>query len=218
MEWPMRISAVEKLVVLGAAIGLSGIVQAQSDPFRDGEHYQAYEEPQETLSGPDAIEVAEVFMYSCIHCYRFEPQLERWLAAKADYVEFIRIPAIFNEWAALLARAHYTAIELGKLDEMHIEFFREIHDRQNLLNSQGAMQEFFARFGVDTEEFDSVFTSDAVTAKVEKALELNRAYRIPETPSIVVNGKYLSLGGMAGSYDTWFEIINYLAAKERVAH
>jgi hypothetical protein len=53
-----------------------------------------------------------------------------------------------------------------------------------------------------------------VHTKVQRATELARRYRIPETPSIVVNGKYLSLGGMAGSYETWFDVVGHLALTE----
>ncbi len=47
------------------------------------------------------------------------------------------------------------------------------------------------------------------------ARDLVTRYRIPETPTLVVNGKYLTRGELAQSYETWFEIIDELSAVER---
>jgi hypothetical protein len=44
-----------------------------------------------------------------------------------------------------------------------------------------------------------------------------KRYRVPSTPAIVVNGKYLTQGTQAGSYEAWFAIIDDLAAREHAA-
>ena len=43
---------------------------------------------------------------------------------------------------------------------------------------------------------------------------LNRRYRITGTPTIIVNGKYVTDVGMAGGEEKLFEVINALVAKE----
>lgn len=209
--------ALTRFVLLAALGVVVGAAHAQR--FEAGTHYQVLSPAQPTSTEEaGAVEVAEVFAYTCIHCYRFEPQIERWLERKPDYVNFVRIPAVFDDLRALHARAFYTAEALGKLEEMHPAFFAEIHDRSNMLASEPALQELFSRFGVDPAQFESTFGSADIQAKVERAANLMRRYRVPETPSMVVNGKYLSLGGMAGgSYSTWFAVIDELAASERDA-
>ena len=47
-----------------------------------------------------------------------------------------------------------------------------------------------------------------------RADDLIRRYRVGATPNIVVDGKYLTDGSMAGSYDRWFAIIDALAERE----
>ena len=37
------------------------------------------------------------------------------------------------------------------------------------------------------------------------------------TPTVIVNGKYATVGSMAGSYEAWFAIIDDLAAREHAA-
>ncbi len=53
--------------------------------------------PAQPTQTEDKIEVVEVFWYGCPHCYDFEPYIDQWLASKPDDVEFLRMPAIFNE-------------------------------------------------------------------------------------------------------------------------
>jgi thiol:disulfide interchange protein DsbA len=56
-----------------------------------------------------------------------------------------------------------------------------------------------------------------VNTKLKRAEELVRRYRVQSTPTVVVNGKYLTQGSQAGSYDAWFAIIDDLAAREHAA-
>jgi thiol:disulfide interchange protein DsbA len=183
--------------------------------FEMGAHYLRISPTQPTSSNPDQVEVAEVFWYGCPHCYEFDPLLEQWRQRKPDYVNFLRIPAVWNPTLQTHARAFYTAEALGKGEEMHAEFFREIHERRNGLDTEQKLQEFFGRFGVDAAAFKQTFDSFAVQTKLQRADELNRRYRIGSVPTIVVNGKYTSDAPMVGSYEALLELVDELAAAER---
>ncbi|MFO7285741.1 MAG: thiol:disulfide interchange protein DsbA/DsbL [Gammaproteobacteria bacterium] len=202
-----------------ASIDEDALVEAEDEPasarFELGVHYQRLSPTQPTSSSPEQVEVAEVFWYGCPHCNDFEPYLARWLARKSSAIAFVRIPAMWNDLLRLHARAYYTAEALGKLDEMHSAFFAEIHERGNPLDSRGALERFFGRFGVTPDEFAEAFDSYAVHTKVQRAEELARRYRITSVPSIVVNGKYTSNATLAGSYDALIELIDELAESER---
>ena len=183
--------------------------------FEMGTHYMRLSPTQPTSSNPDQVEVAEIFWYGCPHCFNFDPYLERWQTTKPDYVSFVRVPAVWNSLLQLHARAFYTAEALGKGAEMHSAFFSEIHERGNMLDSEAKLQEFFGRFGVDAAAFKTTFDSFAVQAKLQRADELSRRYRIQSVPTIIVNGKYTTDGGQAGSYDDLLALIDELAAAER---
>ena len=182
--------------------------------FRIGVDYQRLSPTQPTSSAPDQVEVAEVFWYGCPHCYHFDPLVEAWRAKKAEYVNFVRVPAVWNPLLQVHARAFYTAEALGKGAEMHSEFFREIHERGNALDTEQKLQEFFGRFGVDAATFKTAFDSFAVHAKLQRADELNRRYRIGGVPSLIVNGKYTTEGGQTANYEDLLELANVLAAAE----
>jgi protein dithiol oxidoreductase (disulfide-forming) len=191
---------------------------AVSGRFQLGTHYERLSPTQPTSSRPDEVEVAEMFWYGCPHCYTFDPYLQRWQNTRADYVSFVRVPAVWNPLVRLHARAFYAAAALDKGEEMHEAFFAEIHERGNLLDSKPALAEFFGRFGVDEQSFERAFDSFDVHTKVQRADELSRRYRVTSVPSIVVNGKYTTNASMAGDYDQLMVLIDELAASERPAN
>jgi len=208
---------------IDTAAAAKPIVLAQADTtaakpsgrFKLGQHYQRLTPTQPTSSSPDQVEVAEIFWYGCNHCYNFDPYVENWLGDKPDGVNFVRVPAVWNPLVKLHARAFYTAEALGKGEEMHTPFFREIHVKQNLLESEASLREFFGRFGVSAEEFKGAFDSFAVHTKLQRAETLAQRYRVSSVPMIVVNGKYTTSASSTGGYDSLMEVINELVTLEK---
>jgi thiol:disulfide interchange protein DsbA len=194
-----------------------GAATAPTATFEAGKHYQRLSPAQPTSSETGKVEVAEIFMFGCPGCFGFEPHVQKWLGTKPDYVSFVRIPAPWNAVAVLHARAYYTAEALGKAEEIDGPFFNEFHVNGNYLDSESKIAAFFGQHGVDAKTFSNTFNSFAVDAKLKRAEDLIRRYRVPSTPGVVVNGKYVTSGQMAGSYETWFAIINELAAIEHAA-
>jgi thiol:disulfide interchange protein DsbA len=188
---------------------------ASTPKFVAGSQYQVLAPAQPTVGESHGkVEVAEIFMFGCPHCAAFEPLLQNWLKTAPSYVSFVRIPAPWNAIAELHARAYYTAEALGKTAEIDGPFFNEIHVKHNMLDSVDKLAAFFAQFGVDDKTFRSKFTSFEIDAKVSRAADLVKRYKVPGTPAVVIDGKYLTNGTMAGTFDMWFEIIDDLAAQE----
>jgi thiol:disulfide interchange protein DsbA len=210
------------LVLVGAAaFGAAGVTaqQAATPPFEAGRHYTVISPAQPTSTDLGKVEVAEVFMFGCPACFSFEPRVQGWLEGKADYINFVRIPA---QWSShpespMHARAYYTAEALGKLEEITGPFFEEFHTSRNLLDTEAKLAAFFAQHGVDEATFKTTFNSFAVNAKLKRADELIRRYRAQSTPTIIINGKYSTGGQMAGTYGALFAIIDDLAAREHAA-
>jgi thiol:disulfide interchange protein DsbA len=214
----MNIKIACMLATAFAGIGAASLAQQPAPAageFVEGRHYQRLSPAQPTITDAENVEVAEIFMYSCPACYSLEPHLKRWLSQKPENVTFVRIPASFNPLAKIHAQAYYTAQALGKAEEIDAPFFEEFHQKRNSLDTEAKLADFFERFGVDEETFTKTFNSFAVHTNVQRADELVRRYRVPGTPAIVVDGKYLTNGSMAGSYEGWFAVINHLAATEQ---
>jgi protein dithiol oxidoreductase (disulfide-forming) len=193
--------------------------QVATPPFEAGKHYTVLSPAQPTSTSPGKVEVTEIFMFGCPGCSGFEPYIQAWLEKKPDYINFVRLPAQWSSHpeSAMHARAYYTAEALGKLGEFEEDFFNEVHRNGNLLDTEGKLISFFAAHGIDEAAFKSTFNSFAVNTKLKRAEELVERYRVQSTPTVVVNGKYQTVGRMAGSVEAWFAIIDELAAREHAA-
>ena len=170
--------------------------------------------PQPTSSG-DKIEVVEMFWYGCPHCYQFEPHVKAWKKSLPKNVSFKRVPAIFNDKWALHARAYYTAEALGVLEKIHAPLFDAMHKQHKRLDNQGKLADFFAKYGVSKEQFNSTFYSFAVNSKVNWAKHLTAAYKIDGVPTMIVQGKYRTSASLAGGHKEVIQVVNDLITKER---
>jgi len=183
----------------------------------EGVQYKALKPAVPTSVAPGKVEVVEVFWYACGHCYLLEPKLAAWEKnGKAPYVEVIRMPAVWNEVLKTHARLFYTIEILGK-PELHGEAFREINVRGNRLDTPDKIEAFFTTRGVAKADFQKAFSGFAVESKLARAVDLNKRYRITSTPTVIVNGKYVTDASMAGGEDKLFQVINALAAREKPA-
>lgn len=203
-------SAVVSLVLLAAVPAHAAVA------LKEGVNYKMLSPAVPPSTPPGKVEVVEVFWYACGHCYLLEPKLETWArSGKPGYVEFVRQPATWNEMLKTHARVFYTAELLGKLPQLHADIFREINLKGNRLDNPQSIEAFFVSRGIPKADFQRAFSSFAVESKLRRADDLNRRYRITGTPTVIVNGKYQTDVGMAGSEDKLFEVINALAAKDR---
>jgi protein dithiol oxidoreductase (disulfide-forming) len=183
--------------------------------FKEGTHYQKIVPAQPVSVAPGKVEVDEVFWYGCPHCFALDPAVEAWRSKeKPNQVEFVRVPAMWNEATRIHARVYYTAEVLGKLDTLHSQIFREIHVNNNPLNTVDKISAFFAEHGVSEAEFKKAFGSAEVESKLQRADFFNRRYRVESVPLFVINGKYRTDLGSAGSEASLFAIVNELAVHE----
>lgn len=196
------------------------LVAVRNWQFKEGKNYTRMIPTQPTVGGADKIEVAEVFMYSCPHCYDLEAYINRWAEDKDPSIRFVRIPASFNQLAVLHAQLYYTEIFLGKSGKLGdpIAFrnmvFEEYHRRSNRLTSQMAIQRLFARAGVNADDFNRIWNSFEVNQALRVAADLARRYNVTSVPMVIVNGKYRTDMGMAGSYPKLIELIDELTVRE----
>jgi thiol:disulfide interchange protein DsbA len=213
----MNINKTVRAGLAAASLFLISALPAQAAvTLKEGGNYKLIQPAVPPSSPPGKVEVVEVFWYACGHCYLLEPKLETWArSGKAPYVDFVRQPATWNEVLKTHARVFYTAELLGKLPQLHADIFREINLKGNRLDNPESIEAFFVSHGVPKADFQKAFSSFAVESKLRRADDLNRRYRITGTPAVIVNGKYMTDVGMAGSEENLFEVVNALAAREK---
>ena len=165
------------------------------------------------------VVVEEFFNYICPACNAFEPLFVAWQAKLPADVKVVHVPASFRADFVPYARAYYAAQSLNIAEKAHAAVYSAIH-RGRTLPAEGQRPDeekiaaFYAAYGVDAQQFLAAMKSFAVDLKVRRAAEHMQKSRIPSTPSVVINGRYLVRGE---SYQDMLRIADYLIEQERKA-
>ena len=187
-----RFARLHLLTLLGGLL-LTTACTAQSGapaPYTEGTEYVTLPGPHQRYSSDGKVEVVEVFSYGCIHCAHFAPIAEKLHKELPPGVVFKLMPAPFSaEWLPF-ARAYYAAKQLGVVERTHLALFDAKFAQNYPINSMDELADFYARQGVNRDQFMSIATSDETTAKMKSDLALIQKWGVDGTPSLVVNGKY----------------------------
>jgi protein dithiol oxidoreductase (disulfide-forming) len=206
--------------IAGAAAG----AQLPGGKWQAGVNYDPVVPAQPTSVAAGKVEVMEVFWLACPHCYALEPRIHNWLKSKPAYVEFVRVPVIWQDVHRAHARLYYTLEALGR-DDLVAKAFDTIHqDLENRMppligqseeETYRLQQQFAAQNGVSADDFSKAYNSFAVSSNLQRAEEITQRYHVQGVPLFVVNGKYSADVAQAGGESKLIELINDLAASER---
>ncbi len=201
-----------KYLLLSCLLAVTGGTFAAAPiPNKD---YRLVSPPQPTETG-NKIEVIEFFYYGCSHCYDLEPYLKKWMSSAPKDVAFRLIPAVFRDDWVSLTKTFYTLEALGELNRLHGAVFEAIHVKQINLNNEQTLLDWMEQHGVDRKKFADAYNSFSVNNRVEFAKKLTQAYGVEGTPSLVVDGKYLTGPGMTGSHESAMQVLDELINKAR---
>ncbi|MDG2107123.1 MAG: thiol:disulfide interchange protein DsbA/DsbL [Woeseiaceae bacterium] len=209
----------DKAIILARADDPAETV-SRSWKYKEGRNFTRLIPTQPTVGGPDKIEVAEIFMYSCPHCLTLEPHINGWAENKDPNVRFVRIPAIFNQLAQIHAQLYYTEVFLVRNGQLKNPaafrkmVFEEYHNRGNRLTSQTSIERLFVRAGISSDEFNRTWSSFEVNQSLRIAQDLARRYNVTSVPMVVVNGKYHTDVSKAGGIPQLLELIDELTERE----
>lgn len=204
------------IALLGLVVSLSACAQEKSSEYVEGQHYVVLE-PAVRTADPSKIEVAEVFAYSCPHCFHFEPLLQAWEKKMPDDVYLLQTHAMWNPQMEPLIRGYYTSVTLKIKEKTHMAVFNALHMEQKSLNSAEQWADFFTTYGVDKEKALSTYNSFGVTSQIKQAEARARGYKVTGTPEMVVNGKYRVSSRLSGGHEEMLKVVDFLVAKERAA-
>lgn len=202
------------LLAVSLALVTAGFASAQQPALRPKLEYIVVEPPQPVTTG-ERIEVVEFFWYGCPHCYRLQPSLEAWLKRKPADVELRRIPAIFRDSWAAHARVYYTLDALGEVGRLHQAVYRALHEEELALNTANTTADWAARNGIEPARWLTAYNSADVERKVQESRSYTKAYGVPGTPSLVVDGRYLTSSGMSETMPGVITILDGLIAMAR---
>lgn len=179
--------------------------------YADGDAYVTLPNPQR-YSDKGKVEVVEVFSYGCVHCSHFAPYMDKLEKSLPDGVVVHYIPANFSRAWEPYARAFYAARELGVVESTHDALFKDKFSNNYPLNSLSDLAGFYARHGVDRDAFLKAANSEKTTRQMDADTRLIQQWHVDATPTIVVNGKYLSHD--IKSYDELVDLTRWLVDRE----
>jgi len=197
----------------------------------EGKHYIALPTTVGYETPAGKLEVLEVFSYGCIACNSALPAMNNLKASlPSDTVmNYLHASFIPQEAWPMFQQAWLTAKALGIADSTHDMMFKAIWEtseiplldrntkrlRQPLPTIEDAAR-FYSRHAKVTEaKFLETARSFAIATQMKRSDELVKGWRIPSTPSLVVNGRYLINNQEVGSWDGITQIVLFLVSQER---
>ncbi|HEX4944217.1 MAG TPA: thiol:disulfide interchange protein DsbA/DsbL [Usitatibacteraceae bacterium] len=190
---------------------LAGGAHAQ---LRQGQEFTLLT-PAQPTDGGGKVEVIEFFSYACGHCNRLEPFLESWAKKLPADVVFKRIPGAGSESWSQLALLFYSLEAMGKLDALHAKAFDAMHKDNLNLALPKVREQWMIKMGIDPAQYNAVEKSFTVQSKLARAKQLMGAYKVDGVPMLIVNGKYVTSTGHAGSPERVVPVVEELIAMAR---
>ncbi len=202
------------ILLVGMLMAPVAIAQNMVERFAAGQHYFPITPPVPSTAPAGKVEVVEAFSYACVHCAHFNPSVEKWKKTKPASSHLVLMPVVFNPSWEALARGFYAAEALGALPRTHEKMFNAIFVEKKQFRTLEDIAKWYAGHGVDEKKFLATAKSFAVNAKIKRATDLAQRFQVDGTPTVIVAGKYRITGASAGDYDTLWQIVDYLVARE----
>lgn len=202
----------KKFMVKTAFIALSALftlnaTAATQTPVSGKEYHQIRETPSAKK------QVVEFFSFYCPHCYNFEAEYKIPSKIKAGLpsdVELIQYHVDFmGRQSENLTRAWAFAMASGVQDKVKMPLFEAA--QADALKSMDDIRAIFIANGVIAEQFDGGIRSFAVSALVNKQMQLAQEFNVRGVPSFFVNDQYtLDFKGFEDSNSTAEFIQRYI--------
>lgn len=195
-----------------ACAPLPALSQARGRAPTEGKEFKAVKPPQPTEGS--GIEVMEFFWYGCPACNAVAPHLEAWSKQAPSDVVYRRLPVAFDTQRDPHTRIYYTLESLKRMD-LHPRVFSAYHkDRRKLLDTN-EIADFMAAQGVDRKAWLDNYNSFTVATRTTRARQVWNAYKLDGTPSVAVDGKWITSPSDAGGLEEFVQTLNLLVERAR---
>ncbi|MFI9651020.1 DsbA family protein [Guyparkeria halopsychrophila] len=175
-----------------------------------------YREVQTDVSSPEGkVLVQEFFWYGCPHCYYMEDELDPWLEELDQDVVFERRALALGEHWIPLTRAFNAADQLGVADDTHAAVFHAIHEEGTRLTDAESIADFYAEQGVDRDAFLEAYNGFGTQNAIRQTGQIAEDAGVRGVPSLLVDGRFLVTGRLAGGSVEMLEVVDALIEQIR---
>ncbi|WP_296001158.1 thiol:disulfide interchange protein DsbA/DsbL [Rugamonas sp.] len=224
-----------RLKIVVAVLGLIAIAANTAHPAfaspvspKSGAEYTVLPSPQPVPATGKKIEVIEFFMYHCPACYAIEPELNAWVKAQGERIVFRRIHVPHTGDNDPEAHLFLTLEAMQREDALHGKVEATWHVERRRLGSDADNLDWAVKNGIDREQFLGVYNSFSVLAKLKSTGRLASNYRVEGTPTLIVDGRYLTTPTMVDASNpgiarpdlarATLQVVDVLVANAQQAH
>lgn len=204
----VRIALRAGLAFLAFACAIAPATAQEAIKSRQNLEYRLI--PKQPIETGSFIEVVDFFWYGCPYCDQLQPALEAWRRRKPADVALRRVPAILNDSWKPHARIYYTLESLNQAERLHLQVYHGYHVEKLHMSKPEVMVEWAVRQGIERQRWLDAYYSPEVDEMVERAAKLTQAYTVAGTPSLVVDGRYLTSGSLAESLEEMISVLDDL--------
>jgi thiol:disulfide interchange protein DsbA len=159
---------------------------------RNGAEYTTLKAPQPVQAQGKKVEVIEFFMYHCPACYALEPDMLAWVKKQGDNISFRRIHLPLTGENDPEAHMFLTLDALKLEEQLHAKILTTWHVERRRLKSDADNIDWAVKNGVDKDKFTNMYNSFAVITRLKNAGRVATAYQVDSTPTLVVDGRFLT--------------------------
>ena len=189
--------------VLGATAALgalsAGLSRMAAAQVIERTFDQSYRSITPQAAPTDKIEVIDFFWYGCPFCFQLMPLIAEWEKTKPADVLVRRVPAILRQEWVPEAHLYFTLEAVGAADRLHTKVFEAFHQDRLQGTDSEAWSKWAEANGIDRAKWDEAYNAQGIRNNVVRAVELGRDYDVRGTPVLVVDGRFQTGGGQAGS-------------------
>jgi len=176
------------------SFALAGRASSQEIRARQNIEYRLI--PAQPVETGANIEVIDFFWYGCPYCNELQPALEEWIKKKPADVTVRRVPVILKDNWAPHARIYYTLDLLGEVERLHLKVYHGYHVEELAMSKPDVMEQWASKNGIERRRWVDAYFSPEVDGRIARAFQATKRYDIQGTPSIVVDGRYLTSSSM----------------------
>lgn len=159
---------------------------------RNGAEFTTLKAPQPVQAQGKKVEVIEFFMYHCPACYALEPDMLAWVRKQGDNITFRRIHLPLTGENDPEAHMFLTLEALKLEDQLHARLLATWHVERRRLKSDADNIDWAVKNGIDKEKYTNMYNSFAVITRLKNAGRVAATYQVDSTPTLVVDGRFLT--------------------------
>lgn len=182
--------------------------------YLEGKEYTLLDAPVRPQD-PSKIEVAEVFSYTCSHCFHFEPLISAWAKTQKPDVALVQSHINWNAGTAPYQRGYYTIVALKLKEKTHQAIFDNLHRDNKPLGDAEAWADFLSHYGVSKQTVLANYNSFAVNSLIAQTDARILGYKVSGTPELIVDGRYHITTRLVASQEDMLKVAQFLVDKVR---